>query len=365
MTQAVPPPMPPAPPAAPQPQVQPIYMYPPPPKRGGIRRFFRAILGLMFVGSILLNLFFLVALVSVGAMPMSTTTLVDGSIKEVVAVYPLTGLINEKTASDFGRFYQVVRDDKNIKAVVLRIDSGGGGVSASDQIHQLVRSIREDLKRPVVVSMGGVAASGGYYISAPATEIYAEHTTITGSIGVIAMWPVFKGLMDKWGIDPIVIRSKHAEEWKARENPLETPSPEVRKDVQAMLDTMQERFEKVVRDGRKGKLVEGKAAEAAMAEAAPTTKPSQGDPFNGKAYLADVALKLGLVDQIGYLNDAAMAAAKAANLNSPKVVRYTVRAGLLETLASGQSSTPAGSVRIDADTLDSITAPRIMMVWKP
>jgi protease-4 len=339
-------------------------MYPPP-KRGVIRRFFRLILALIFIGSIAMNLFFLMALVSVSAMPLSSTTLEDGSPREIVAVYPLMGLINERAASDFARFYQMVRDDKDIKAVVLRIDSGGGGVSASDEIHQLVKSIREDLHRPVVVSMGGVAASGGYYVAAPADEIYAENTTVTGSIGVIAMWPVFKGLMDKWGIDPVIIRSSHAAEWKAKENPLEVPTPEVRKDVQDMLDTMQTRFETVVREGRKGKLVEGKTAEALVVEAAPATKPSQGDPFNGKAYMADVAKKLGLVDQIGYLHEAAAAAAKAAHLASPKIVRYTVRVGLLETLVSGQSSAPAGSVRIDAETLDNLTAPRILMVWKP
>jgi len=126
-----------------------------------------------------------------------------------------------------------------------------------------------------------------------------------------------------------------------------------------MLDEMQARFERVVRDGRGSKLVTRKVR-------AVTTRPSEPDPFNGRVYLADVAKELGLVDSIGYQRDAAQAAARLAGLSSPRVVRYVIRSSFMDVLMSGESEGKAqASVHIDADTIDALTAPRILMVWKP
>ena len=361
---AIPPPfVPPAPAPAPvAPQVPPPWWVHPP-RRSFLGRFFRTLFVLLFVLSVLINVYVFMAISALGT-EMSSTAIEKGPRDKIVAVYSVNGVIGSKAAANFYRFYQAVRDKPEIKAVVVRVESPGGGVSASDQIHQMVRSIREKLHKPVVVSMGGLAASGGYYISAPADEIYAEPTTVTGSIGVLAAWPVFKGLMDKWGIEAVIIRSTHAEEWKAKENFMETPTPAVRKDVQNMLDVMQERFEQVVRDGRGSRLAKPKAP----APEAAATRPAQADPFNGRVYVADEAKTLGLVDQIGYLHDAGLAAAKRAKVEaSYRLVEYAPRTGVLEALLGGEevSSRGEGAVRIDAEGLENLTAPRILMIWKP
>jgi protease-4 len=207
-----------------------------------------------------------------------------------------------------------------------------------------------------------MAASGGYYIAAPADEIYAEPTTITGSIGVLAEWPVVKGLLDKVGVEFLTIRSTHAEKWKAKEfNPFETPDPAVTKRVQDLLDTMQARFEEIVKDGRKAALAKAKA------EAAYEDKGfAPSEPLTGKTYTSQDALAIGLVDQIGYLPQAVRAAARRANVPSPRVVQYAPRAGLLDALLSTKASAGKGvSIRIDADGLEGLASPRILMIWKP
>lgn len=360
MTQNTPPSPLPAPPYAPAPAAPP-YAYPPPwwtppKKKSFLRRWLKGVFILLFILSVLLNIEIGAIIMSRG-QEMASAVLEEGDKDQVVAVYEVGGVINDKASQKFREFYRTVRDDKSIKAVCLRVNSPGGTVSASDQIHQMVLAIRQDLKRPVVVSMGGYAASGGYYISAPADEIYAEPTTITGSIGVLAEWPVVKNLLDKIGVEIEVARSTHAEQWKAREFDLtEKPDPAVRKRIQEMLDAMQDRFEQVVTDGR-GKKLHFVKVPATM----PGTNPSEAmEPFTGKTYLTQAAKDLGLVDQIGYLHDATKAAAQSANLSNPRIVQYSIRVSLLSFL-----NVEDRGVRIDAAALDEITTPRIMMLWKP
>src|SRR5205814_8683159 len=98
-----------------------------------------------------------------------------------------------------------IQRDRNIRAVVLRIDSPGGGVTASDEIHNEVLRTRTQYNKPVVVSVGSLAASGGYYIAAAADRIIANPTSVTGSIGVITVLPNLKGLMEKVGVDATVL----------------------------------------------------------------------------------------------------------------------------------------------------------------
>ncbi|HUT60437.1 MAG TPA: S49 family peptidase [Phycisphaerae bacterium] len=350
---------PPAPQQAPPPQPA-APQYPPPwwvhpPKRSSfVGRFFRVLLLLLFVLSVLLNIELTVLLAGRWAGGMASSVLDDGKSDQIVAVYAVAGMIDGEAAQAFQQFCRVVRDDKKIKAVVLRIDSGGGGVSASDQIQEAVRAIREKLGKPVVVSMGGVAASGGYYIAAPADEIYAEPTTVTGSIGVIAAWPVLQKLMDKWGIEFVTIRSTHAEDWKAKANFWETPDDKTIKNYKDMLDTMQERFEQVVIAGRGDRLQRAKQPDEDRPAGA------RHAPFNGKIYTADEARQIGLVDEIGYLMDAANAAARLANLSDPKVVQYSRRPALLTELLA-KAETP----KLDAKLLDEWSSPRILMLWRP
>jgi protease IV len=369
MTEA-PPAVPPSPPPAMTHQPCPVPYWAQPPRKSAVWKVFKVLFVLLFIGSAVLNACLLML---VGALFLQTSgasmaknVISEGAADQVVAVYAVNGVIGDRAAEGVRRFHDAVRDDKNIKAVVLRVESPGGGVSASDEIHSMVQSIRAELGRPVVVSMGGVAASGGYYISAPADEIYAEPTTVTGSIGVLAMWPVLKGLMDKCGIEPVLIRSSHAEEWKAKENFIESPTPAVRRDVQEMLDAMQDRFEQVVREGR-GERLKMAATSVPAGRGGPeaATRPASPAPFNGKTYLTKDAIALGLVDREGYLHDAARAAADRANLKSPRVVQYSVRVSPFQSLMGGADGEDRAGFRLDVESVERLTAPRMLMLWKP
>jgi len=357
------PPVAPAPTAPPPAAAQgpPPWWAQPPKKTSWGKRIAKSIFGLLFILSVLVNieLFLLLTASSRGGFDM--TVIEKGEDDQEVAVYTVAGLIDGKASATFGKFTRLVRDDENIKAVVLRIDSGGGGVAASDEIYMMVKSIREDLNRPVVVSMGATAASGGYYIAAPADEIYAEPTTITGSIGVIAAWPVLKGFLDKHGVEIVTIRSTGAEHWKARENFWEVPDQRVRDNLRVLLNQMQARFEKAVKDGRGGKLKINKVETQVKDADGKIVKVTTTVPFDGQVWVADEAKKLGLVDKIGYTHDAVDAAAKLARLSKPKAVHYAPSKPLMASLM-GAEATPG--VHIDADLLDRIQTPRIMMLWK-
>ena len=320
----------------------------------------------LFVGSVVLNLLLLILLAGTLGIDegMDQVVIEEGSASQTVAVFNIDGAIGDQTVDDFRRFHKIVAKDNSIKAVVLRVDSPGGTVSASDQIYHMMLDIRDNQKKPVLVSMGGVAASGGYYVAAPANKIYAEPTTITGSIGVISVWPVLKGLLDRNGIEVVTIRSRQAMGNKANENFWETPEGRTRKEVQDMLSTMHARFEQVVRQGRpqiftqkvqvKARVVgdNGQVQEQTFEEI---------EPLNGKVYLAEEAKnKWKLVDEIGYLADTTREAARMARLDKPRVVQYKRHVGLFG-LADAQGSPPPS---ISAETLDKLTAPRILMMWK-
>jgi len=188
--------------------------------------------------------------------------------------------------------------DNSIKAIVLRVDSPGGAVAPSQEIYEEVK--KAAAKKKVVVSMGSLAASGGYYISAPATKIIANPGTLTGSIGVIMEVPNVEGLMNKIGIKTEVIKSgKHKDIASA----FRTMKKEEREILQGVMDNVHEQFIKAVAEGRKIKLEE-------------LRKIADGRVFTGEQ-----AITYGLVDELGTLEDAIKTAADLAGLKEePEVV---------------------------------------------
>ena len=349
---------PPATVAAP-PMPQPWWMQPQPRKKSFGRRLLTWLGILFFCGSVLLNVM-LLAFLAVSISPnggLQSVTVSEGASNQVVAVYSVEGTIGEETAAEFRWFHREVQKDRDIKAVVLRVNSPGGTVAASDEIYHMVKEIHDSIGKPVVVSMGGVAASGGYYISAPAQMIVAEPTTITGSIGVIAVWPVLKDFLDTHGVKMMTIRSRQAVGNKATENYWEIPSERTRKNVEDMLTTMHDRFVKVVQAGRPG--LKTSTVTVPVQDGDKSTDVQEIKPLNGTVYLAEEAMQLGLVDQIGYLPDAVNEAAKMAGLNKPKEVHY-VKATSFRELMGVSQSTPL----VDPKTLDKLMTPQIMMLWK-
>lgn len=344
---------------------------PPKPKRLKGLWILLVILVLLLGTSFLINVG-LVSAVSSGAHrpTMSTTTLRKGRADQTVAVYDVAGVVDRKMVAGFRAFFDDVRRDDNVKAVVLRVQSPGGGVTSSDEIYNMVRRLQKKGKK-VVVSMSGLAASGGYYIAAPADEIIAERTTITGSIGVIAGWLVLEGTLDKIGMEPVIIKSTHARGWKDEMSSLRKPAPHELTHLQQVLDDIQDQFEQVVREGRGDKLKTrtvsfqipaGRPPGATSAPAdARMIRHTETEPFNGKIYGARRAMELGLVDSIGYEDDAINRAAKLAGLDKPRALRYAKRAGLLQRLLESRSTPVLG---LDAETLRELQTPRIEMIWR-
>ncbi len=189
-------------------------------------------------------------------------------------------------------------ENLSIKAVVLRIDSPGGGVVPSQEIYEEIKKLKE--KKKVVVSMGSVAASGGYYIACPADLIVANSGTLTGSIGVIMEIPSFEGLMEKIGVKTQTIKSgKH----KDIGSIFKSMSDEDKKILQSVLDDVHDQFIKAVSESR-GMTYED------------VKELADGRIFTGKK-----AKELGFVDELGNLEDAIKLAGELAGIKGkPRVV---------------------------------------------
>jgi protease-4 len=254
----------------------------------------------LFLTGLLVLLFFLTIIIALFQKNVP--------IGDKVAIVRIEGpIIDSKNAIEEIKDYT---KDSSVKAIVLRVDSPGGAVAPSQEIYEEVRKAAG--KKTVVVSMGSVAASGGYYISSAATRIIANPGTLTGSIGVIMEIPNIEGLMNKVGIKTEVIKSgRHkdiASVFRGR-------SKEEREILQAVLDDVHEQFIKAVAEGRK-MLPDD------------VRKIADGRVFTGRQ-----AQKLGLVDEIGNLEDAIKVASKLAGIKGePQVVTKKERFSLIELL---------------------------------
>ena len=232
------------------------------------------------------------------------------SIGEKVALVNVTGVIMD--SSGVVEELKKHAKDSSIKAIVLRVDSPGGAVAPSQEIYQEILKVKE--KKKVIVSMGSVAASGGYYIAAPADKIVANAGTLTGSIGVIMEIPNFQGLMEKIGIEAQVIKSgKH----KDIASVFKSLKPEEKEILQSVLDDVHDQFIRAVSDGR------GMDFEEAR-------KISDGRIFTGR-----MAKEAGLVDELGSLEDAIALAGQLSGIKGePEVVRKEEKFSLVEMLKS-------------------------------
>lgn len=236
---------------------------------------------------------------------------------DIVSVNPdgLTGgsyIASEDVCKDLDK----LAADDDVKAVVLRVNSGGGSAYASEQIWHSVMNLKA--KKPVVVSMGGMAASGGYYISCAANYIYAEPTTLTGSIGVFGMFPDVSGLLtDKLGI-------KFDEVKTNRHSAFGTPARPFNEEEMAMLSTYigrgYELFRQRVADGRKMKT------------------ENVEELAQGRVWLGRDALKNRLVDELGGLDKAVAKAAKLAGLKEHRTESYPAPANWFDQFMSNMTA---------------------------
>ena len=220
-----------------------------------------------------------------------------GLWSEAVGVIEVRGVINDadKIIDSIRRFAKA----DHVRAVVLRVESPGGGVTPSQEIYRELTRLRE--KKPVIASLGGVAASGGYYIASACSTIVANPGTITGSIGVIMETVNVQGLLEKLGVKGVVIK---AGTYKDLGSPLRDMSPEERQILGTLLNDVHRQFIAAVATGRH--MDEAKIQPLA----------------DGRVYSGEQALRLGLVDQLGNFQDAIILAAEKAGIaGEPQVIR--------------------------------------------
>jgi protease-4 len=280
-----------------------------------------------------------------GTMPVQTTTVREG-FSSTVAILPIQGGIDEFTAEFVDRSVLFIIEDGGFDAVVLRVDSGGGGVTASDQIWHSIGKLKA-AGIPVVASYGGMAASGGYYVSCAADEIIAEPTCVTGSIGVIAQVFTMEGLVDKVGIRPITIIATGSPDKATGNDTFRSWDEKDRAVVQKLLDVSHANFVQRVFDGRRSKF---QTIEAARAVA------------TGEVFDAERAMQQGLIDSIGYLDDAIAAAEGRAGLaqGSAAIVRFEQPIDVFGGLLGASAKTPAIRSAADLRSLASeLATPRL------
>jgi len=284
---------------------------------------------------------------------LDEVVLEDNDGRSKIAVIPIEGIITGTPMDQSGySIVDVVKaqldragEDARVKAVLLKVDSPGGEVLASDDIAKAIAEFQSDEGhgKPVIVSMGSLAASGGYYVSAPSRWIVANELTITGSIGVIMSTWNYRGLMSKVGIRPLTYKSGRFKDMlSGSREPEEIPAEE-REMVQSLIDETYAKFRSVVADGRNAAFQENaKTSQASRKLAADWRDYADGRILSGKE-----AHKLGFVDQLGDYDDALEQAAEIAGITGNfNVIEYRMRYDLGDFLRMfGQSE--ARGVKVD------------------
>lgn len=239
------------------------------------------------------------------------------------------------------RRIQTATKDETVCGIILEIDSPGGGITASDVIYKALMDFKTaQAGRKIVALLGDVAASGGYYVASAADCIIAHPTTVTGSIGVLISTVNFRQLGEKLGVSDVTIKSGKNKDLL---NPLAEVTPEQRALLQEVIDRMYERFIAVVLEGRQGRIEEPQLRRLA----------------DGSVFVADKALEYGLIDQIGYWEDAARKTGELLGVEQVKVMKYE-RTFRLSDLFRGRSRL----VRFPESFL-SPRCPRVLYLWRP
>jgi protease-4 len=343
----------------------------------------------IFGMSLMLNLLLAVGLVAACAGLWSLAHLSDDpatsldehyhsgkkSASAKVAIVRIDGVLLEGLTGYAEKQIEQAAQDRNVKAVVVQINSPGGSITASDDLHRRLTRLRDGVPekktaaKPLVVSMASVAASGGYYIAMPAKVIYAERSTITGSIGVYASFPDVTVLADKVGVEMTYIKRGAV---KASGSPFRQLTPEERAVWDDMVGHAYKQFEAVVEEGRpdlKGKLEEKVIDEPrtlTVEEKDPQSKTSKSRAVtiqyvrqlaDGGMYTADEAKKFKLIDEVGYLDDAVAKAHDLAGMGEDwKAITYERPLLLSDLLAGAKVSEPAA---LDPGKLAGAATPRL------
>jgi protease IV len=327
--------------SSPPPPPPPIIVPPaarPAPRRGRGWMIFALILLLLLGISLLFNLGSALQNLARGksiAYPRTSGPRLEEMVREdnnavsKIAVIEVGGVISDQTIDQSGNSMvdlikaqlKHAEEDEHVKAVILKVDSPGGEVLASDDIYRLIADFQKKTRKPVVASMGSLAASGGYYISSPCRWIVANELTITGSIGVIMSSYNYRGLLDKVGVRPETFKSGKYKDMLSGSREPDSISPQEREMVQALIDETFVKFKSVVQQGRstayesnKIGIDKGRQLSERWAEYA------DGRVLSGKE-----AYDLGFVDQLGGFEDAVERAKKIVGISNANLIMYQLR----------------------------------------
>jgi protease-4 len=253
----------------------------------------------------------------------------DNEAANKIAVVEIEGIITSRIMDQGG--YNLVdlikaqfkhaEEDLKVKAVILKVDSPGGEVLASDEIYRVISDFQKKSPKPVIGAMGNLAASGGYYVSAPCRWIVANDLTITGSIGVIMHTWNYRALMNKVGLRPETYKSgKFKDMLSGERNEDEIPAEE-REMVQTLIDQTYGRFTNVVAKGREQAHSRNKDAK----DKGRTLSRDWTDYADGRVLSGTEAYKLGFVDELGNFEDAVKRAKTLAGISDANLIQYQQR----------------------------------------
>ncbi|HWY30531.1 MAG TPA: signal peptide peptidase SppA [Candidatus Acidoferrum sp.] len=300
----------------------------------------------------------------------------DNASRHKIAVITVDGIITGHTADEAGNnMVDVIKaqldraaEDDSVKAVILKVDSPGGEVMASDQINKAITQFQTDdederastrhKSKPVICSMGSLAASGGYYISAPCRWIVADDLTLTGSIGVIMEGMNYRGLMDKVGVSPVVYKSGKFKDMlspfrSTNEIPMEEHAM-----VQALINDTYAKFKGVVAEGRNGAHDLNKKEGRSLAT-------NWVDFADGRVVSGKQALELGLVDELGDFDDAVDRAEKIAGINNADLIEYRERYDISNFLSMFGQSSQSHDIKLDLGIdLPKMQAGCLYFLWQ-
>lgn len=282
---------------------------------------------------------------------------VSGLGKDKVLLVDVSGVISSEDKESFYTYPSMIATikeeltrasrDEAVKAVVLRINTPGGTVTASDIIYHELKQFKAARNLPVIASIMDIGASGGYYIASAADRIMAHPSTVTGSIGVIMLTVNARGLLEKVGVEANAVTSGPR---KDMGSPFRAMTSEERAIFQGLIDSFYQRFLTVVQEGRPGLQMEQIKKLA-----------------DGRIYTGEQAKVAGLVDEIGYLEDAIEAAKKKAGLTQARVVTYR-RPGDYSNNIYTKLMAPgplAGLGNLDLLSFVRGGTPQFMYLWMP
>jgi protease-4 len=285
---------------------------------------------------------------------------IEGEGRPKLLLLDISGIISEKgrsgglkekpsLVSDIREALQKAEMDDEIAGVLLRIDSPGGTVTASDTILHELLAFKARKKVPIYACIIGMGTSGGYYIATAADEISAQPTAITGSIGVLLMRFNVEGLLSKIGVSERTVKSVDKKDFLS---PFRPATPEEEKIIQAIIDSLHQRFIEVVL-ARPGNTL---------------TKEELRQLADGRVFTAPQAASVRLIDRIGYLDDAITAAKKKLNLEKARIVSYYRPGSYRGSIYSGSpiEFTPViNLINLNSDGLEFLAGTEFMYIWEP